>query len=90
MDGGVFVCFIDFQKAFETVIHTGIKILRIGVGTNFYQVIIKCMYTSSKSCVLVNNRITNFFPVTLGVKQGDNLSPNLFKIFLNDRSPRLS
>ena len=34
MDGRVFACFVDFQKAFDTVIHTGIKIklLRIGVG----------------------------------------------------------
>lgn len=84
-DGRVFACFVDFQKAFDTVIHTGIKIklLKIGVGTNFYQVV-KSMYTSSKSCVRVNSKITNFFPITLGVKQGDNLSPSLFKIFIND------
>jgi hypothetical protein len=26
------------------------------------------------------------FPINLGVKQGDNLNPNLFKIFINDLS----
>jgi hypothetical protein len=33
-DGRVFACFVDFQKAFDTVIHTGIKIklLENGIG----------------------------------------------------------
>ena len=84
-DGRVYACFVDFQKAFDTVIHTGIKIklLKTGVGTLFYN-IIKRMYEISQSRVKVNNRVTDFFPIQLGVKQGDNLSPNLFKIFIND------
>ena len=84
-DGRVFACFVDFQKAFDTVIHTGIKIklLKIGVGTLFYN-IIKKMYEISKSCIRIQSDVTDFFPTQLGVKQGDNLSPNLFKIFIND------
>ena len=27
---------------------------------------------------------TNWFPTSFGVKQGDNLSPTLFSVFLND------
>jgi hypothetical protein len=36
-DGTVYACFVDFKKAFDTVIHTGIKIklLSIGVGSKF-------------------------------------------------------
>ena len=62
-----------FQKAFDTVIHTGIKLklLEIGVGTFFYN-IIKNMYVASKSCIKVNNEITDYFETKLGVKQGDN------------------
>ena len=84
-DGRLFACFVDFKKAFDTVIHTGIKIklLDIGVGSLFYN-IVKNMYNLSQSCVRIKRNITNFFPVNLGVKQGDNLSPNLFKIFIND------
>ena len=84
-NGRMYACFVDFQKAFDTVIHTGIKIklLSIGVGTSFYN-IIKNMYNRSKSCVKTQNGLTDFFPVKLGVKQGDNLSPNLFKLFIND------
>ena len=84
-NGRVYACFVDLKKAFDTVIHTGIKLklLEIGVGTLFYK-IIKNMYEVSKSCVKVDHLLTDFFPTKLGVKQGDNLSPNLFKIFIND------
>ena len=69
-----FHCFVDFQKAFDTVIHTGIKIklLHAGVGSLFYNIISR-MYEISKSCVKVSNDITDFFPIKVGVKQGDNL-----------------
>ena len=76
---------VDFQKAFDTFIHTGLKIklLKLGVGSLFYQVIHN-MYKTSRSCVHLQNGTTDFFSVHLGVKQGDNLTPNLFKIFIND------
>jgi hypothetical protein len=86
-NGRVYACFVDFQKAFDTVIHTGLKIklLKLGVGSLFYQVI-NNMYKTSRSCVRlqIQSGITDFFSVHLGVKQGDNLNPNLFKIFIND------
>ena len=83
--GRLYACFVDFQKAFDTVIHTGIKLklLEIGVGNLFYNVI-KNMYALSKYCIKINNEVTDHFPTLLGVKQGDNLSPNLFKIFINN------
>ena len=81
----MFACFVDFQKAFDTVIHTGLKIklLEAGVGSLFYN-IIKRMYEVSRSCIRIDNRVTDFFALNSGVKQGDNLSPSLFKIFIND------
>lgn len=84
-DGRVYACFVDFQKAFDTVVHTGLKIklLRIGVGTLFYNVI-KNMYEVSRSCIRIKHCVTDFFPIKLGVKQGDNLSPTLFNVFIND------
>ena len=53
-------CFVDFQKAFDTVIHTGIKIklLENGIGHHFYN-IIKSMYSQSNSCVRLNNTLTD-------------------------------
>ena len=48
------------------------------------------MYSYSTSCVKINDKLTEFFATKLGVKQGDNLSPNLFKIFINDLPSYLS
>ena len=51
-NGRQYACFVDFQKAYDTVIHTGIKLklLEIGVGSLFYN-IIKNMYALIKSCL---------------------------------------
>ena len=42
------------------------------------------MYNHIKSCVLVNNTYSNFFLSHSVVRQGENLSPLLFSIFIND------
>ena len=44
----------------------------------------KNMYKSIKSCVSVNNICSNYFPSNIGVRQGENKSPFLFSVFLND------
>ena len=40
------------------------------------------MFAASKSCIKVNNEITDYFETKLGV--GGNFNPNLFKICIND------
>jgi hypothetical protein len=47
-----------------------------------YNVIIN-MYDSIKSCISYNNCISEYFDCANGVKQGENLSPFLFSLFLN-------
>jgi hypothetical protein len=37
------------------------------------------MFEISKACVKVSNGITDFFPIKVGVKQGDNLSPTYLR-----------
>ena len=80
-----YACFVDFRKAFDSDIHDGLmfKLLELGIGTKFYN-IIKNMYHSSQSCVRLGNGLTDPFKLGVGVRQGDILSPNLFKIFISD------
>ena len=42
------------------------------------------MYKSIKSCVMDSGIQSNFFESHVGVRQGENLSPLLFALFLND------
>ena len=90
-DSKVYTCFVDFQKAFDSVLHTAIqnKLLKLDVYGLFYN-IIKDMYLQSSLCVKVNDKLTNTFKSLVGVRQGDVLSPNLFKIFINDLPSYLS
>lgn len=51
-NGRLFCCFIDFNKAFDSVVHTGLKLklIDMNVGTKFYNIIC-AMYKNSKACV---------------------------------------
>ena len=42
------------------------------------------MYKSAKSCVAINGLLTDNFSCLIGVRQGENLSPFLFSLYLND------
>uniref|UniRef100_A0A671RWG3 Reverse transcriptase domain-containing protein n=1 Tax=Sinocyclocheilus anshuiensis TaxID=1608454 RepID=A0A671RWG3_9TELE len=44
--------------------------------------IVKALYERTSSAVLLNNQILDFFPTTVGVRQGCILSPILFNLFL--------
>ena len=81
----IYVSFIDFAKAFDTVWRPSLlnKLLKKGIGGNFYKVI-KDMYTNTKCVCRQSNAYSEIFNTNLGVKQGDNLSPTLFNIFLDD------
>ena len=82
----LYLSFIDFRKAFDTVWHVGLiyKLVNIGVSSNFLK-LIKAMYSQVSLAVQCNaNGLTPSFPSLIGVRQGDNLSPTLFSIYVND------
>ena len=81
------MCFVDFHKAFDTVIHPGIryKLIRNGINGLFYRIICN-MYSSSMVSIKIEDKLTEPFTSSLGGRQGDVLSPNIFKLFLNDFS----
>ena len=56
--------------------------LIIGVGENIYRSM-RAIYEKPTSCVLVNNRFTDWFDVKFGVRQRDSFSPTFLSIFIN-------
>ena len=59
------------------------KVLKHGIQGKTFD-IIKNMYKEIKSCVTVNGCSSTFFKCQQGVREGENLSPLLFSIYLND------
>ena len=81
-----FYCiFIDFAKAFDTVWRSGLwcKLLVNYVNGKMYKVILN-MYKNIKSRVVFDKQVSDYLPCTTGVRQGENLSPLLFSLYIND------
>ena len=80
-----FACYVDFSKAFDAVNHDCLwyKMLKIGITGKMYN-IMQTLYKDIKSSVRINGYLTDWFSVTSGVRQGDNVAPTLFAIYVND------
>ena len=83
--GRVNCAFVDYSKAFDRIDRASlwVKLLKNGVNGKVLQVI-HDMYKNAKSCVKSCDKISDFFSCDMGVRQGENLSPVLFAIYLND------
>ena len=81
----VYACFVDFQKAFDTVWHEGLlyKLLKKGIGGPFSKVI-QHMYSNTGVSIKLSDGMTESFKSNIGVKQGCVMSPTLFNIFISD------
>ena len=81
----LYCAFIDYSKAFDLIDRSTlwVKLLSIGVRGNIINVIYD-LYGKAKSCVKKCNDLSQFFNCNVGVRQGENLSPLLFAIYLND------
>lgn len=89
-NNSTFVTFIDLQKAFDTVDRELLPycLLTHGIDGNFYHSI-KLLYSNTESCVRLNDKYTDRFRCSVGVRQGDNLSPTLFALSINDLAVKL-
>ncbi|MCG8110258.1 MAG: reverse transcriptase family protein, partial [Candidatus Thiodiazotropha taylori] len=81
----LFCTFIDFKQAFDTVWRDGLwyKLKRYNINGKCHN-LIQNLYNNIKSRIYTSDGTSAFFPCTQGVRQGENLSPFLFSIFLND------
>lgn len=81
----LFTCFVDYTKAFDLLVHENIwyKLIKLGLRGKILN-IIKSFYFKLKSSVKLNNEVGESFLCSLGVAQGDCLSPFLFSMYIND------
>ena len=90
-NGRVFCTFVDYSKAFDLINRSSLwlKLMKHGITGRIIEVI-KYMYERAKSQVKLDNQISKHFHCSQGVRQGENLSPILFAVYLNDFQNTLS
>ena len=81
----VFMCFIDLEKAYDRVPREKLMdVLQLyGVGSKLLRAI-DSLYTKSLAAVRIDGKVSEWFNVKIGVRQGCKLSPLLFIIYMND------
>ena len=81
----LFCLFVDYKKAFDLVHRDGLwfKLVKENVNGKILNVI-RNMYSNIRSCVLLNQEISENFICNIGVRQRENLSPLLFAFYVND------
>ena len=81
----LYVAFIDFEKAFDSVNRTILWpiLLKAGICGKMFKCIMS-MYECVRAKVRSGGKLTNYIQCTAGVKQGDVCSPLLFSLFINE------
>ena len=86
----LYTLFIDFQKAFDYIVHDNLwfKLINIGISGKMLK-IMTSMYQNVRSKVFLNGIKSESFPIKVGVRQGECLSPFLFAMYINDLEEEL-
>ena len=81
----LYVAFVDLKKCFDSIYRNALwlKLFRAGIQGKMLR-IIKCMYEKVKSCVKSCNTFSEFFEYSVGLRQGEVISPILVSLFLED------
>ena len=86
-----FACFVDNTKAFDTVCREALiyKLHDMGIKGRFLMCL-QNMYSSSNARIKLLGRLSRQIDIFVGTEQGHPLSPELFKIYINDLSASLN
>ena len=78
----VYICFIDYEKAFDRVFHERIMdcLGRIDISANDKR-LIQNLYWLQHASVRLDQGLSERFPIQRGVRQGCVLSPKLFNLY---------
>ena len=75
---------VDLEKAYDKVCRENLSrmLVRYKLGGHLLRAI-QSFYRASKACVRVNGKLSRWFPIYLGVRQGCVMSPWLFNIYID-------
>lgn len=78
----VYLCFIDYEKAFDRIKHTELINLLNNQGLDSRDItLIKSLYWEQSASIRIGDGVTSDIPVKRGVRQGCVLSPLLFNLY---------
>ena len=81
----IFACFVEFQKTFDSVEHCLLwQKLSDSAISNKLLHLLQSMYGNASSALLLNGHISPVFPCKRRVRQGCNLNPLLFCLYVAD------
>ena len=82
MQQNMYVCFVDFEKAFDRVRHNKLVQILLNIGIDINDIrIIKTLYWTQEAAVRIGNGLSNWCKVRRGVRQGCVLSPLLYNLY---------
>ena len=86
----LFACFVDLKQAYDRVDRRKLynKLITKGAPDKIVKSIM-AQYGKVEYCVLKPGGRTGFFKTSMGLKQGDTMSPLLFNFFIMDLLPEL-
>ena len=72
----LYCAYIDYATAFDKIDRIALwnELLKSNIGGKLLKVI-QSMYVNIKSCVSLNDYMSDFFLTNIGIRQGENLSP---------------
>lgn len=82
MQKDIYMCFVDFEKAFDMVRHEDLIRMLQGIGLDDKDIrLISNLYWDQKAAVKIDNVKTEWVEIRRGVRQGCVLSPDLFSLY---------
>lgn len=78
----LYLCFVDLEKAFDSVPREALWLMLVKLGcTEKFVRILRLLHDGMECCVTANGEQSEFFSVICGVKQGCVLAPTLFALY---------
>ena len=82
MQRDVYLCFIDFTKAFDRVKHKDLMQILMELDIDGKDLrLIRNLYCDQKAAIRIGDEISNYVNIKKGVRQGCVLSPDLFALY---------